>query len=102
MILEFPSPNVLWVLKEVSDPTFGNDDSWFLHRVKKALQAKGYDCVKKRAWKDGHLVSDDTQYVRDRRGRWYIYDNDWAIRSIAKKFDTEGIVSLRIEGEVTK
>ncbi len=100
MNLEFSSHGILRIFRDSADPKFGTDDSWFLYRVKKTLQEYGYDCIKKLAWKDGHLVSEDMHYVRDRKGRWYVYDNDHAIRSIAKKFDTDGIVSIRIEGEL--
>ncbi len=86
------------VIRDIGDPRFSNKDSWFLHRVKKELQAMGYDCIKKLAYKDGNLVNDDMHYIRSRKGSWYVYDPMHNIRSCAHAFDTEGIVHLSRSG----
>lgn len=99
MLLDFSVPGRLVVRKEVTDPRFSNDDSWFLHRVKKALIAKGYYAIKKLAWKDGNLVDDHMHYVRDRKNKWFVYDSHYALRSIAHEFDVTGEVSLHVGGE---
>lgn len=58
----------LTVTREEGDPKY-YDDGAFLHAVKKKLLADGHDVIKKRMWKDGHLVNDDQQYIRTRSRR---------------------------------
>lgn len=41
-------------------------ESLLLYHVKTMLLRMGYDVIKKRMWKDGHLVDDSRQYVRTR------------------------------------
>lgn len=93
MIVKF-GKSYVEVLREVTDPKFHNDDSWFLYRLARTLKALGHDVVKKRAHKDGHLVDDTLHYVRERRNKWFIYDPLHATRSVAAAFDSEGIVVL--------
>lgn len=59
------------VQKEYGDPRFTRGyalpESTFLYHVLKALKAQGYDVIKKRMWKDGHMVDDTQQYIRTRK-----------------------------------
>lgn len=98
MLLDIRS-NSVRVLREVTDPKFGKDESWFFYRLSKALKAKGIDCIKKLAYKDGHLVDDNQYYVRDRNGRWMLYDNAHAIRCVSSEFDSTGEVVLTLASE---
>lgn len=82
--------------REVTDRRFYKDESTFLHHAKKALIALGYDCIKKKAWKDGHLVDDSLFCIRDRKKRWMIFDGQHAIRNLAEDFDGNEEVYLRI------
>lgn len=96
MILDFTKKNCVLVRKDVFDPKFGRDDSWFFYRLKQALQAMKKDCIKKLAYKDGHLVDDDMPYIRERKKRWYIYDPLYSVRSVAEDFDKGDIIMLTL------
>ena len=99
MIIDLRVPFRVIVRKEVGDPRFYgmHADSVFLHHVKKALQRRGYDCIKRLAWKDGHLVSDTMHYLRDRKYKWLCWDPNYAVRSIAKTFQDTGEAMLVVE-----
>lgn len=98
MLLDFSKPGVLVIRKEVTDPKFHRDESWFMHRVKVSLRNKGFDAIKKLAHKDGNLVDDTMHYIRDRKGRWSVYDSRYALRCISEEFDQNGEVSLNVQG----
>jgi hypothetical protein len=90
------------VVKEKGDPVFKSTDwalaeSTFLYHVKKKLQGAGYDCIKKRMWKDGHMVDDTQQYIRDRKGEWCIYNPAYAVYDAGEVFNEDGAVILRWE-----
>ncbi len=56
------------------------------------------DPIKKRAWKDGHLISDTEQYLRSRIGfTLMIWDSQYQIRDLAKDYKATGKVVLRVE-----
>ncbi|KKL14139.1 hypothetical protein LCGC14_2518760 [marine sediment metagenome] len=76
--------------------SWGDGESQFLHNVKKALNALGYDLIKKRMHKDGHLVDDKQQYLRDRKRRFCLYNDHWAINGLNEDFNN-GKAILRIE-----
>ena len=67
------------VQREEHDPKIYSD-SRLMYRVKLELNRQGHDLVKKLMYKDGHLVSEGQHYIRDRRGRYAIYDYNYAIR----------------------
>lgn len=63
--------NSLKVIREENDPKFygvvnAAGESHFLHWLKNLLNAQGFDLVKTRMWKDGHMTSDIKQYLRVR------------------------------------
>jgi hypothetical protein len=101
----------LVVTREATDPKFynGGKNSWgsaesrLLHHIKKALIAEGYDVIKKRMQKDGHLYGNEqTQYIRSRvikKGAPYfmIYDGQWAIRQLQEDWNEKGEVILLVE-----
>jgi len=45
------------------------------------------DLVKKLMWKDGHMVADTQHYIRDREGRFAIFDDQYSVRDSAKDFN---------------
>jgi len=75
------------------------NESALWYAIKKELQRKGYNCVKKRPDKDGHLTS-APYYIRERGWKWCIYDANYAIRSIAEDFNRDGIVRLTYESVI--
>jgi len=94
--------HIVTVEKQTGDPVFKSSnwasaESTFLYYIKKQLQSAGYDCIKKSMWKDGHLVDDNQQYIRDRKGEWCIYNDAYAVYDAAWKFNKEGLVHLRYE-----
>lgn len=95
MLIEINDYSVT-VRREVGDKTYSKDDSWLMYAIKRELRRLGYDCIKKKAWKDGHLVDDDLYQIRDRKRRWMLYDSHHAARSLAKDFDDKGWVTLAI------
>jgi hypothetical protein len=90
------------VTKQKGDPHFnstnwGLAESTFLYHVKQELIKQGIDCIKKRMWKDGHLVDDNQQYIRDRKGEWCIYNDGWQVFDAGERFNQTGVVILRYE-----
>jgi hypothetical protein len=71
------------------------------------LNRRGYDLIKKRMWKDGHLFgSEHTQYLRSRiiKGTpsLYIYHADYAVEIAAEVFKKLGRVELAVEYGLTE
>jgi hypothetical protein len=97
------------VIREDKDPKIygGNfmarGESNLLHKVKKELQRQGYDVIKKRMWKDGHLVDELQQYIRTRKGAkgksFQIWNGSFQIWSIDEKYN-EGRVLLLVESDI--
>lgn len=89
----------LTLIREAGDLRM-TSDSHLLYQLKKALIKLGYDVIKKRMWKDGHMVSDEEQYIRSRDtsdpGAFYIYDHGYVTRDAAQEFNQEGKVTLQI------
>ena len=94
------------VKREDGDPTFRSSgwtlaESTFLYHVKKALQAQGHDVIKKRMWRDGHLVDDTQQYIRtraglDKPGNFAIYNDAYAVYDAGEYFNQRGVVYLDV------
>jgi hypothetical protein len=94
--------HLVTVEKTKGDPIFRNTqwalaESTFLYHVKSQLLKAGYDCIKKRMWKDGHMVDDTQQYIRDRKGEWCIYNDAYALYDAGEEFNKMGLVNLRFE-----
>ena len=71
MKLEFRD-NKLIVTRELTDKKYyGNlnaaGESRLLYAIKQEMKKLGMDVIKKRMWKDGHLVSEMQQYIRERK-----------------------------------
>jgi hypothetical protein len=105
-----------YVYRQDSDPVFRPTEgvsSWsalgwygaesrLLYHVQKTLNQRGYDLIKKRMWKDGHMVGTEyTQYLRSRdfqgSENLCIYHANHAIEIAAELFSTIGLVELAVE-----
>ena len=91
------------VEREPGDPRmhrggWGTAESQLLRHVQRALQQQGYDVIKKRMWKDGHLVDEYQQYVRERnpvgQRQLSVWHGEYAIEDAGAKFNREGKVDL--------
>ena len=110
----------LTVIREAGDPVFrdgewGSGESRLLYHVKKKIIAGKVenwglfltDIIKKRMWKDGHLVDDSQLYLRSRKyysidgagDKLYlaIHNTHWAIRGIDTDFNEDGECHLQME-----
>lgn len=109
MKLEFKGPYLLEVTREEGDPKYygvknAAGESKLLHAIKTQLNKEGYNLIKKRMWKDGHLVDDCQQYLRTRKketGKDYIaiYNSRFQIEGADVQFN-EGQVFLAVERDV--
>ncbi len=92
------------VIKEVGDPYFSGvcnaaGESRLLYHIKKHLNAQGYDFIKKRMAKDGHLVDDIQQYLRSRKiniNTIGIVNPRWQIEGADKALNRDGRVSFTV------
>jgi 3-dehydroquinate dehydratase len=97
--------NSILVERENTDPKFyglanAKGESALLYAIKTELNKQGYDLIKKRMHKDGHLVDDIQQYLRTRKkgagkADVYIYDASFALRDAAADFN-KGAVELAL------
>lgn len=86
--------------KRFTNSNWGSAESQFLYAVKNSLIAQGFDLIKKRMWKDGHLVDDAQQYIRSRKqdkDHIGIYNNTYALCDAGEVFNQEGKFTLRVE-----
>lgn len=94
--------NVCIVMKEKDDRYyrdggFGSRESHFLHSVKEELRSQGWDVIKKRMWRDGHMVDEHQQYIRDREHKFAIWWGSYQLRDAAEDFNKAGFVELTVE-----
>jgi hypothetical protein len=85
-----------------SPPGWYGAESRLLHHVLRALNARGYDLIKRRMWRDGHMVgTEHTQYLRSRHvsgtPSLCLYHADHAVEIAAESFNVLGRVVLRVE-----
>ena len=104
------SENYMKIRREEGDPKFygvkdGKGESGFLYWLKSILNKEyGYDLIKKRMWRDGHMVDDMQQYLRTRSAKSEgakvaICNNNWAIEGAEKRFN-EGEVTLSVMQDI--
>jgi hypothetical protein len=95
------------ITKEAGDPKFSGrinaaGESRLLYHIKGILNKQGYDLIKKRMHKDGHLVDDLQQYLRarkrsgDQKKDIYIYNGMWSIRGAEEYLNEMGTVTLTV------
>lgn len=104
MKIEFKG-NVCAVTREKSDyKIYGqanaSGESKLLYQIQQQLNKQGYNLIKKRMWKDGHLVDDCQQYLRTKKtgagkADIYIYNPQFAQWSANEKYN-EGYVELEV------
>lgn len=85
-----------------SPPGWYGAESRLLHHVLRTLNARGYDLIKRRMWRDGHMVgTEHSQYLRSRyvRGTPFLclYHAGHAVEIAAEHFNVLGKVVLRVE-----
>jgi hypothetical protein len=91
------SGSVCRVEREPNDPRF-RSESQLLHRIKIALNKQGFDLIKKRMWKDGHLVSEHVQYLRAKSPKspcLAIWNERYQIEDAGERFNTVGKIELQ-------
>lgn len=77
-------------------------ESHMLHSIKQSLKGFGFDVIKKRMWKDGHLFGgDDNQYIRTARRvkgerSFYVWDQSYEGRLLNEDFNKKGVVRLSV------
>ena len=73
-------------------------ESSLLYAIKNQLNDEGYDFIKKRMAKDGHMMDDMQQYLRERKptnGRQLaIYNRAWLIEGADETLNRTGRVDL--------
>jgi len=112
MKIEMINENTCRITKEKGDPTYttsewGTAESRLLYHVKNQLNEDGYDLIKKRAHKDGHLMDEDQLYLRTRSPKSkgpavYIYNNVFATSDAGREYSKKGVVDLFVERDVFK
>jgi len=88
------------------DPRFSGvknaaGESRLLYHVKRELARQGWDFVKKHMAKDGHLVDDMQQYLRERKVRkeqrcLAIWNHRWAIEGLDAELRRGGTITLPV------
>lgn len=95
--------------REENDPKFygiryAAGESNLLFYIKTWLNQRGFELIKKRAWKDGHLLDDKQQYLRankksSKSPHICIYSGFFAIEGAEKPWN-EGEVDLMLETDI--
>lgn len=85
-----------WFKREPDEPKIYSE-SLVYYRIKQILNEAGFDVVKKLMWKDDHLTADTRYYIRDRRYRFSLSDNDYAIRSLTEPFNSFEEIRLQYQ-----
>jgi len=65
-------------------------ESTFLYHILQKLKEKGYDVIKKRMWRDGHLAEETQQYIRSRKiktNSFFIHNADFSIYDAGFEFN---------------
>ena len=80
-------------------------ESNLFYAIKNKLNSQGYDLIKKRMYKDGHMVADMQQYLRTRKPSGdpekdiYIINGMWVIQG-AEVYYNAGSVILQLHTDV--
>ena len=88
--------------KKFRDGGYADGESTLLYHLKNHLNKMGYDLIKKRMYKDGHLVDDTQQYLRTRKATGdpekdiMIYSTFYAIRGANEDWNNNGVVTLQL------
>ena len=106
------TPDTLTLYREPGDKNFygGNmearGESALLHALKLKLIDLGHDVIKKRMYKDGHLVDERQQYIRSRNGKcsggFAVYSPHFAIRGLDELWNWGEPVVLNVTRNIFK
>lgn len=101
--------HTITLYREDGDPKFygvtnAAGESGLLHYLKNELNSRGFHLIKKRMWKDGHMVDEMQQYLRTDKARpdvpnVFIWNGSWAIRGAEQDWN-EGRVTLEMDFDV--
>ncbi len=104
--------NNLVITRENNDSKYKNSgwssaESQLLYHIQQKLNAQGYDLIKKRMWKDGHLVSDEQQYLRTRNKNSkgphiYIWNASWNVFDSGRDLMENNTTTLSIARDIFK
>jgi hypothetical protein len=96
--------NFCKVVADGNDPVFkrggwSDAESTLLHHVKIELIKQGYDVIKKRMWRDGHMVDENQQYIRtrDKKKGFYIYNANYNFFDAGEYFNDYNEIHLILE-----
>ena len=105
----FGTHGTITCIREEGDPKFygivhAKGEHGFLHFLKKWLNQRGCNLIKKLMWKDGHLMDDYQPYLRTKSERsagphMYIYNGSYAIRGAEEAWN-KGSVTLSLVSNV--
>lgn len=63
--------------------------------INRYLKNKGFDSIKKRMSRDGHMVNDDVYYIRDRGFGWGAVHDDAYIHALYENYNN-GCLRLKL------
>lgn len=90
----------LKVVREPGDKKYTNtfhDETQLWYDIKCKLREMGHDVIKRNMEQDGHMMgSVKTYYIRDRKRRYGIIDNEYAIRFLNEEWNEHGEVDLAV------
>lgn len=98
------------VFREKGDKAFygvqnAAGESALLYAIKKKLNSQGYDLIKKRMHKDGHMVAEMQQYLRTRKPSGnpekdiYIVNGMWAVQGAEFRYN-QGCCRLQLHTDI--
>jgi len=88
------------VTREKGDSKFygicnATGESNLFHHIKLILIEQGHKVIKKRMWKDDHLVNDIQQYIRtvkDYEPSFQIWNSRWNIEGAEKDYNQDEVI----------
>ncbi len=74
-----------WFKRKPGTPKLYTESAVF-YRIKTILNAAGYDVIKRSPERDGHMHS-APYYIRDRKWKFALIDDNYALRSICEAYN---------------
>lgn len=84
-----------WFKREPNEPKLYTESAIY-YRIKQILNDAGFDVIKKNPQKDGHLTG-AAYYIRDRKHRFCLFDDDYAIRFLTEPFNSFEEIRLQYQ-----
>ncbi len=94
--VEWDGPGLLIVTRDPGVKGPWKESTFFYHLAHR-LNEMGFDVIRKRMWRDGHLTASFRQYVRSRDWEWCVCDDNYMLRDVCADFRKDGEVALRVE-----